>query len=86
MLAACTNQQSEGGSPVGSQTYEITFAGQVGTVLRAEFDDCEVTVGLRGHDFWAELPDPQPSLGSCSGSPARSKFVHVHLVAPPPEL
>ncbi len=27
------------------RTYEITFAGQAGTVLRAEFDDCEVTVG-----------------------------------------
>ena len=27
------------------RTYEITFAGQAGTVLRAEFDDCKVTVG-----------------------------------------
>ena len=27
-----------------SRTYEITFAGQAGAVLRAEFDDCEVNV------------------------------------------
>ena len=28
-----------------SRTYEITFAGQAGTVLQAEFDDCEISVG-----------------------------------------
>jgi hypothetical protein len=28
-----------------SQVYEITFEGQAGAVLRAEFDDCEVSVG-----------------------------------------
>ena len=28
-----------------AQTYEITFTGRVGTTLRAEFDDCQVTVG-----------------------------------------
>ena len=27
------------------RTYEISFGGQAGTVLRAEFDDCKVTVG-----------------------------------------
>ena len=26
-----------------SQTFEITFLGQAGTTLRAEFEDCEVT-------------------------------------------
>jgi hypothetical protein len=30
---------------MGSRTYEVTFVGQAGTVLRAEFDDCEVRVG-----------------------------------------
>jgi hypothetical protein len=30
---------------VQAQTYEITFLGQAGTTLRAEFDDCEVTIG-----------------------------------------
>jgi len=27
------------------QTYEITLAGQAGMTLRAESDDCEITVG-----------------------------------------
>jgi hypothetical protein len=30
---------------VQSRTFDITFVGQAGTVLRAEFDDCEVRVG-----------------------------------------
>jgi len=30
---------------VPSRTYEITFVGQAGTVLQAEFDDCEISVG-----------------------------------------
>ena len=28
-----------------SRTYEITFAGEAGAILLAEFDDCEVRVG-----------------------------------------
>jgi hypothetical protein len=30
---------------VASRTYEITFAGLAGTVLQAEFDDCEISLG-----------------------------------------
>jgi hypothetical protein len=30
---------------VQPRTYDITFAGQAGSLLRAEFDDCEVSVG-----------------------------------------
>jgi hypothetical protein len=30
---------------VQSRTFEITFIGQAGRLLRAEFDDCEVSVG-----------------------------------------
>ena len=40
-----------------SQTYEITFLGQAGTALRAEFDDCEVTIGPGTTTLRAELPD-----------------------------
>jgi hypothetical protein len=29
---------------VSSRTYEITFVGQAGTVLQAEFDDCEISL------------------------------------------
>jgi len=42
---------------VPSRIYEITFVGQAGPVLRAEFDDCEVTVGPGITTLRAELPD-----------------------------
>ena len=40
-----------------SQLYEITFLGQAGTTLRAEFDDCEVSVGEDTTTLRAQLPD-----------------------------
>ena len=40
-----------------SGTYEITFLGQAGSTLRAEFDDCEVTVESGMTTLRAELPD-----------------------------
>ena len=69
-----------------SQTYEITFTGQAGTALRAEFDDCEVTVGAGTTTLRAELPDQ----GALSGLVQRItglglEVIHMHLVAPPPE-
>jgi hypothetical protein len=42
---------------VQSRTYEITFAGQAGTALRAEFDDCDVSVGPGTTTLRAEIPD-----------------------------
>lgn len=39
------------------QMYEIIFAGQAGSTLRAEFDDCEVAVGPDTTTLRAELPD-----------------------------
>jgi hypothetical protein len=42
---------------VRSRTYEITFTGQAGPALRAEFDDCEVTIGAGTTTLHAELPD-----------------------------
>ena len=68
------------------QTYEITFTGQAGTALRAEFDDCEVTVGQGTTTLRAELPDQ----GALSGLVQRItglglEVIHMHLVAPPPE-
>jgi len=44
-------------NPVQSKTYEITFLGQAGTTLSAEFDDCEVTIGPGTTTLRAELPD-----------------------------
>jgi hypothetical protein len=42
---------------VQSRTYEITFAGQAGTALQAEFDDCDVSVSQGTTTLRAELPD-----------------------------
>ncbi len=66
--------------------YEITFVGQAGAALRAEFDDCEVTVGPGTTTLHTELPDQ----GALSGLVQRItglglELIHVHLIAPPPE-
>jgi hypothetical protein len=42
---------------VQSRTYEITFAGQAGTALRAEFEDCVVVVGPDTTTLRVEVPD-----------------------------
>ena len=42
---------------VRAQAYEITFTGRAGTTLRAEFDDCQVTVGPDTTTLRAVLPD-----------------------------
>ena len=44
-----------------SQVYEITFEGRAGAVLRAEFDDCEVSLGQDTTTLRVELPD-SPAL------------------------
>jgi len=72
-------------TPVRPQIYEITFTGQAGTALRAEFEDCEVTVGPGTTTLRAELPDQ----GALSGLVQRItglglELIHMHLVAPPP--
>jgi len=70
---------------VRPQTYELTFTGQAGTALRAEFEDCEVSVGPGTTTLRAELPDQ----GALSGLVQRItglglEVIHMHLVAPPP--
>jgi len=70
---------------VRSQIYEITFTGQAGCALRAEFDDCEVTVGPGITTLRAEVPDQ----GALSGLMDRItglglEVVDMHLVAPSP--
>ncbi len=68
-----------------SQTYEITFTGQAGSTLRAEFDDCEVTLGPGTTTLRAQLPDQ----GALSGLMDRItslglEVIDMHLVAPSP--
>ena len=68
-----------------SQTYEITFRGQAGTVLRAEFDDCEVTISPGTTTLRAELPDQAALSGLLQRiTGLRLELIHMHLVAPPP--
>ena len=66
------------------QTYEITFLGQAGTTLRAEFDDCELTIGPGTTTLRAELPD----RGALAGLMERINnlgldVIDVSLVAEP---
>jgi len=44
-------------------TYEVTFSGQAGRTLRAQFDDCEVTTGPETTTLRAELPDAAALCG-----------------------
>ena len=46
-----------------SQVYEITFEGRAGHVLRAEFDDCEVSLGQDTTTLRVGLPDPAALWG-----------------------
>jgi hypothetical protein len=69
---------------VQAQTYEITFLGQAGSTLRAEFDDCEITIGPGITTLRAELPD----RGALSGLMERINslgldVIDVTLSAPP---
>ena len=48
---------------VPPQTYEITFTGRVGPTLRAEFDDCQVTIGQDTTTLRADLPDQVALVG-----------------------
>jgi hypothetical protein len=67
-----------------SQTYEITFSGQAGTTLRAEFDDCEVTIGPSTTTLHAELPDQAALTGLVLRIIGLNlEIILVRLVAPP---
>ena len=70
-----------------SRTYEITFVGQADTVVRAEFDDCEVSVGPDTTTLLRELPDQ----GALHGLIQRIadlglELIDVSVVAPPADV
>jgi hypothetical protein len=68
-----------------SQTYEITFTGQAGATLRAEFDDCEVTIGPGTTTLRAELPDQAALAGLMLRiTGLRLEVIHMRRVTPPP--
>jgi hypothetical protein len=80
------DRDSPGGrNLVQPHTYEITFLGQAGATLRAEFEDCEVTIGDGTTTLRTELPD----RGALSGLMERINglgldIIDVSLVASPP--
>jgi hypothetical protein len=69
---------------VGPHTYEITFAGEAGSALRAEFDDCEVIVGQGMTTLRAELPDQGALWGILQRIiEFELQVIRVNLVTPP---
>ena len=67
-----------------SNTYEITFSGQAGRTLRAQFDDCEVTTSPETTTLRAELPDPAALSGLIGRIVGFGlEIIDVHLVAQP---
>ena len=68
-----------------SQIYEITFTGQAGSALRAEFDDCEVTLGPGTTTLRADLPDQAALSGLMDRITGLGlEVIDMHLVAPSP--
>jgi hypothetical protein len=67
------------------RTYEITFVGQAGAALCAEFDDCEITVGSGMTTLRAEVPDQAALWGLVERMNGLClDVIDMHLVAPPP--
>jgi hypothetical protein len=71
---------------VRAQVYEISFAGQAGGTLRADFDDCEVIVGPGATTLRAELPDQAALAGLVVRLTGFGlEVIDMHLVAPSAE-
>jgi hypothetical protein len=71
-------------NPVRSHTYEITFRGQAGRTLRAQFDDCEVTTSLEMTTLRAELPDQAALPGLVERIVGLGlEIIDVHLMTQP---
>ena len=66
--------------------YEITFVGQAGPALRAEFEDCEVSIGPGTTTVRAALPDQAAHSGLVERITGLGlEVIDVSLVAPSPE-
>jgi hypothetical protein len=86
MLMAWTGRQTSGRDLMRLHTYEITFAGQAGSVVRAELEGCEIFVGRDTTTVRAELPDQRALLGLVERIAGLGlEMVGMHLVAPLPE-
>jgi len=70
---------------VRSPTYEITFSGQAGRTLRAQFDDCQVTMRPGTTTLRAELPDQAALPGLVERIVGLGlEIINVNLVTQPP--
>ena len=81
--ASRTNEPADarGLAAVPAQTYEITFTGRAGRTLRAEFDECQVTVGPDTTTLRADLPDQVALCGLVQRITGLGlDIVDVHLV------
>ena len=64
--------------------YEIIFAGPAGSVLCAEFDDCEVSIGEETTTLRVELPDQAALWGVVQRIMGFGlKLIELRLVAVP---
>jgi hypothetical protein len=69
---------------VRSRTYEITFSGQAGKTLQAQFDDCTVTTSPETTTLRAEMPDPAALPGLVERIVGLGlEIIDVHLVTQP---
>jgi len=69
---------------VRPHTYEITFSGQAGRTLRAQFDDCTVTTGPDTTTLRADLRDQAALSGLVERMVGLGlEVIDVHLVTPP---
>jgi hypothetical protein len=65
-------------------TYEITFRGQAGRTLRAQFDDCDVTTSPKTTTLRAELADSAALVGLVERIVGIGlEIIDVHLVTQP---
>ena len=72
---------------MASRTYEITFAGQAGTVLRAEFDDCEISVGSGTTTLYREFLDQGALYGLLQRIASFGlELIDVSVVEPPTDI
>jgi Family of unknown function (DUF6325) len=72
---------------VQSRTYEVTFAGEAGDVVLAEFDDCEVSVGPGATTLRLEIPDQGALYGLLHRIASFGlELIDVSVVAPPADV
>jgi len=72
---------------VQSRTYEVTFAGEAGAIVLAEFDDCEVSVGRDATTLRLEISDQGALYGLLHRIAGFGlELIDVSVVAPPADV